>query len=208
VGILIEIALANIILGVVAKGWIRKAITRCVIGILILGVVYFIAGARMTAKLEQVSKETTQSLRGDAPELVECRIAMWKMSLIAWEKSPLFGVGLGGYRKATAEIDVGYKRENIHSYDTSHSTYVMILTESGIIGLGLFLVWGVAFFVRAIVCLRADPVRIGTFGGAIIWFSAGAFDSFNTRGVFLTVGVIMLALAVMPRMTRSTTSLT
>ena len=208
VGILIEIALANIILGIVAKGWIRKAITRGAIGILILGVVYFVAGARMTAKLEQVSKETKQSLQGDAPEIVECRIAMWKMSLIAWEKSPIFGVGLGGYRKSTAEIDVGYKRENIYKYDTSHSTYIMILTESGIVGLALFLVWGVAFFVRAIVCLRADPVRIGAFGGTIIWFSAAAFDSFHTRGVFLTVGVIMIALAVMPRTTRSTTSLT
>ena len=208
VGIFIEIALANIILGIVAKGWIRKAITRGAIGILILGVVYFVADARMTAKLEQVSKETKQSLQGDAPEMVECRIAMWKMSLIACEKSPIFGVGLGGYRKSTAEIDVGYKRDNIHSYDTSHSTYIMILTESGIVGLGFFLVWGVAFFVRAIVCLRADPVRIGAFGGTIIWFSAGAFDSFHTRGVFLTVGVIMIALAVMPRTTRSTTSLT
>ena len=83
VGILIEIALANIIVGIVAKGWIRKAITRCVIGIVILGTVWFVAGARMTAKLEQVSKETTQSLQGDAPEIIECRIAMWKMSLIA-----------------------------------------------------------------------------------------------------------------------------
>ncbi len=208
VGILIEIALANIILGIVAKGWIRKAITRGAIGIVILCVVYFIAGARMTAKLEQVSRETSQSLQGDAPEIIECRIAMWKMSLIAWKESPVIGVGLGGYQPATAGIDVGYKRQNIHSYHTPHSTYIMILTESGIVGLGLFLAWGIAFFVRAIACLRLDPLRIGAFGGTIIWFSAAAFDSFHTRGVFLTVGVIMIALAVMPRTTRSTSSLT
>ena len=207
-GILIEIALANIILGIVAKGWIRKAITRAAIGVVILCSVWFIAGSKLTAKVVQVSKETTQSLQGDAPEIIECRLAMWEMSLIAWEKSPIFGVGLGGYQKATAEIDVGYKQEDIHRYDTPHSTYIMILTESGIVGLALFLAWGVAFFVRAISCLRDDPLRVGVFGGTIIWFSAGAFDSFHTRGVFLTVGVIMIALAVMPRTTRSTTSLT
>ena len=94
-GILIEIALANIILGIVAEGWIRKAITRAAIGVVILCAVWFIAGSQMTAKVVQVSKETTQSLQGDAPEIIECRLAMWKMSLIAWEKSPIFGVGLG-----------------------------------------------------------------------------------------------------------------
>jgi len=203
VGIIIEIAVTNIILGFVAKGWMHKAITRGMIGVVILGAVYFIAGARMTAKLAQVSKETTQSLQGDAPEIVETRIAMWKTSLIAWEKNPMFGVGLGGYQMATAGIDVGYKKrgkvKDIHNFDTSHSTYIMILTESGLVGIALFLAWAVAFLVRAIDCTRVDPLRIGAFGGAIIWFSAAAFDSFNTRGVFLTVGVIMMALAVMPR---------
>ena len=73
--------------------------------------------------------------------------------MFAWKDSPDFGVGLGRYQKATAESDVGYKCENIHSYDTSHSTYIMILTESGIVGLGRFLVWDFAFFVSALAVM-------------------------------------------------------
>ena len=36
------------------------------------------------------------------------------------------------------------------------------------------------------------------FGGAVFWFAAGIGDSFHTRGVFLTVRVIMMAMAAMP----------
>lgn len=199
VGILVEILIANVLLGFVAKGWVKKAITRGLIGIIIVGSVYLVAGDNLARKVNQASKEATQSLQGDAPEIVETRLALWKLSLAAWQEQPIFGVGLGGYQKATADIDIAYSKHPIHTFDTSHSTYVMVLTECGVIGLGLLLAWAGAFFLTAIGQLCTDPIRIGALGGAIVWFSAAAFDSFNTRGVFLTVGVIMMALAVMPR---------
>jgi len=198
VGIIVELIVANIVLATVSKGWIGRAVTRGLIAVVLIGCVYLVVGERLETKFVQVSKEATASLKGDAPEIVEGRIAMWKLALAGWAKSPIFGVGLGGYRSATANIEVAYKLEDIHNYDTPHSTYIMILTESGIIGLALFLAWTAAFFVRAIGCLRIDTIRIGAFGGTIIWFSAAATDSFHTRGVFLTIGVIMMALAVMP----------
>lgn len=200
IGILTELAIANTVLAFVARDWIRKALARCVIGTVIVLCVYFVAGSSLRIKVLQAARETTQSLQGDAPQIIEARLAMWKLSLLAWRASPVCGVGLGGYQGATANIDVKYDRENLHVFKTPHSTYVTILTESGAIGLSLFLAWTAAFFVRSIACLRLEPVRVGAFGGAIIWFTAAAFDTFTARGVFLSLGTIMIAMSVMPPM--------
>ncbi len=198
VGIIVELALANFILALVAQGWLRRAITRGMIGIAILLVVYSVAGTHLTAKFNQAARETTQSLTGDTPVVMESRVAMWQLALAAWERSPIIGTGLGGYQSATEELNVRYGKGDIHDFKTPHSTYIGILTECGLVGLGLFSLWSVVMFIRAIQIVRQDPIRICALGGVIIWFSAAAFDSFNTRGVFMTVGAIMIALAVMP----------
>ncbi len=199
-GILVELAVANTVLAFVARNWMRKALTRFAVGIVLLFLVHLVAGAHLRARVVQAAMDTTQSLRGDAPRIAEERLAMWKLSLLAWQQQPLCGVGLGGYQRATANIEVRHDQIDLHVYKTPHSTYVTILTESGAIGLALFLAWAAAFFVRSIACLRLEPVRVGAFGGTIIWFSAAAFDTFTARGVFLSLGTIMIAMSVMPPM--------
>lgn len=74
----------------------------------------------------------------------------------------------------------------------------MILTENGLVGLILFLAWVGAFFVRAFKGVQLDPIRIGVFGAAVIWFSAAAVDSFHRSEFFLALGMIMMAMAGMP----------
>ena len=198
IGIVVELAVANTVLAFVAPSWMRKAVTRGAIGSAILICVYFVAGAHVREKVMQATRETAQSLQGDAPEIVEARIAMWKLSLLAWERQPVCGVGLGGYQSATAAIEVPYKKHELHVFKTPHSTYITVLTESGLVGLTLLLAWLTALFVRSVACLRLEPVRIGALGGLIIWCSAAAFDTFTARGVFLSLGAIMMALTVMP----------
>ncbi len=198
VGLLAEIAVANALLAVVAAGWVKRALIRGTIGLAILLVVYSASGKQLVTKINQAAKEASQSLSGDTPVIMEARMALWTMSLEAWRASPVVGRGLGGYADATKSIVVPFKDATLHEFTTPHSTYVTILTECGLVGLGLFVLWAIVFFGRAIAMLRDDPVRIGAIGGAIVWFTAAAFDSFNTRGVFLTVGAIMIALSVMP----------
>ena len=178
-----------------------RIVATWLVGIVLLGTLYTIAGSPLTASFMRFSNEVAQSLRTDSMTLVEPRIAMWQLSMTAWKEHPVIGVGLGGYESTTENTMIDFQRGNmdIHAFKTSHNTYLMILTESGAIGLMIFVAWMVAFLMRGVQLLRDDPLRVGVFGGAIIWFSTAAFDSFHTRGVFLTVGVIMIALAVMPR---------
>ena len=207
-GILVEIIIANIVLVFAVRGWLRRTLLRVMLGMVVIGGVYFFLGQELTNKLKQVYNETTKDLTAvesssksnDGSSLTyEERIAMWKMSIIAWRAHPIMGVGYGGYSKATAPIDdVKHPTFDVHMYDHPHSTFVMILTENGLVGLTLFLLWIGAFFVRAFRVVQLDPIRIGVFGGAVIWLAAAVGDSFHTREMFLNLGLFMMALAAMP----------
>lgn len=207
-GILVEIIIANIVLVFAVRGWLRRTLLRVMLGMIVIGGVYFFIGQELTNKLKQVYNETTKDLTAvesssksnDGASLTyEERIAMWKMSIIAWRAHPIIGVGYGGYSKATAPIDdVKHPTFDIHMYDHPHSTFVMILTENGLVGLTLFVLWIGAFFVRAFRVVQLDPIRIGVFGGAVIWLAAAVGDSFHTREMFLNLGLFMMALAAMP----------
>ena len=207
-GILVEIIIANIVLVFAVRGWLRRTLLRVMLGMIVIGGVYFFIGQELTNKLKQVYNETTKDLTAvesssksnDGASLTyEERIAMWKMSIIAWRAHPITGVGYGGYSKATAPIDdVKHTTFDVHMHGHPHSTFVMILTENGLVGLTLFLLWIGAFFVRAFRVVQLDPIRIGVFGGAVIWFAAAVGDSFHTREMFLNLGLFMMVLAAMP----------
>jgi len=131
---------------------------------------------------------------------MEVRYGMWSMAAKAWTAHPIVGSGLGSYLIATKDVMKGVQANgvDIHTFDTCHSTYFMVLLETGVVGLGLFVWWSALFAWCSVQYVRRDPLRIAAFGGAIIWYSAAAFDSFNTRGVFFGGGVIMMALSAMP----------
>lgn len=206
-GLLLEIVVANFVLAVAVQGWMRRTCLRVVLGLIVITGVYFFIGDKLTGKFIKLYNETAQTFEAsgggkDAPGLsvaLECRLAMWKMSLIAWRQHPLIGVGYGGYQIATAPIEeIVYPGKDIHLFETPHSTYIMILTENGVVGLSLFLCSIAAFFMRAFRIIQVEPIRIGVFGGTVIWFAAAATDTYHMRGVFLSIGVIMMALAAMP----------
>ena len=207
-GILAEIMIANIVLVFAVRGWLRRAALRVVLALVVIGGVYFFIGDELTAKLKHVYNEATKNfITVDASDstndqskiLYEERIAMWQMSLIAWQKYPVIGIGNGGYIKATAAIDdVKNPNFDVHLHVHPHSTYLMILTENGLVGLILFLAWVGVFFVRAFKGVQVEPIRIGVFGAAVIWFSAAVVDSFHRSEFFLSLGVIMMVMAAMP----------
>lgn len=207
-GILVEIIIANIVLLFAVQGWLRRTALRVVLALVVIGGVYFFIGDELTNKMKQLYKETTKDLTAvesssksnDGTSLTyEERIAMWKMSLIAWRGHPIIGVGYGGYSKATEPIDdVKHPTFDIHMYDHPHSTFVMILTENGLVGFSFLMLWISAFFARAFKAVQLDPIRIGVFGGAVIWLAAAVGDSFHTREMFLNLALLMMVLTAMP----------
>lgn len=59
------------------------------------------------------------------------RTLLWDASIAQWKNSPVVGIGLGGIRQELSKKHL--------NYDGAHNTYIHLLTESGIIGLTLYL---------------------------------------------------------------------
>jgi len=203
-GLAVEILIANIVLVMAVRGWIKRMLIRLVLSCIIITGVYLIFGDTLTSKFERLADQTKQSLTGEG--VAEERMAMWGMTLTAWKQNQIIGCGNGGYKITTAPIDAPFVDAiDIHSYDAPHSTYLMILLENGIVGLALFLSWTAIFFFRAFRRVQSDPIRIGAFGGAVIWFVAASVDTYHIRTYFLVIGVIMIALASMSLPTKAST---
>jgi hypothetical protein len=76
---------------------------------------------------------------GGRPDAVIDRLSLWQMALQVWQDHPVIGVGLGNYRDhAIARgidliVPLGY--EGFHA----HNTFMEILADTGVLGLGAFL---------------------------------------------------------------------
>lgn len=59
------------------------------------------------------------------------RSVIWSGSIEQWKESPVFGIGLGGLGYALSKTHINYR--------DAHNSFIHVLTETGIIGLLLFL---------------------------------------------------------------------
>ncbi len=69
----------------------------------------------------------------------QARFTLWEQSLQAWKENPILGIGSG----ATGDIGAG----------VSHNTFISVLTENGLIGLAIYLLFW-AFLAAAILSLQ------------------------------------------------------
>lgn len=84
------------------------------------------------------------------------RLVIWTASLVSWRKSPLFGVGTGGFVHSCSEgIAEMYNNHLLPLFlnsagvaDNAFNLYLKILVEQGAVGLILFVVILVVFFKR------------------------------------------------------------
>ncbi len=120
------------------------------------------------------------------------RDSIWRMSLVAWERFPLFGVGMDNYSLITParvgqwQTELGKKHE-ADQYVASphgHSVYVNTLAERGAAGFAMFaavllawLLW-LARFRPRVQDADIDWILWGAAAGA--WFVTAGVGSVNT----------------------------
>ena len=196
IGLMVELLLANLVLALTSRGWLRRALVRCVVGLAILGGAWVFAGNTLQAKVEQAVKETNATVRGNVTATAEVRLAMWKMSLAGWKRAPIAGVGMGGIPSIAATTAVTNPQLDMRTVTMIHSTYIQILTETGLIGLGLFAAFMALLFRDVLRGLRGQPLLVASFGALVVWFVAAAFDGYHQSGGFLSVGAILIPLAL------------
>ena len=196
IGLMVELLLANLVLALTSRGWLRRALVRCVVGLAILGGAWVFAGTTLQTKVEQAVKETRASMQGNVTATAEIRLAMWKMALAGWKRAPITGVGMGGIPSIAVTTDVTNPDVDMHKITMIHSTYIQILTETGLIGLGLFAAFMALLFRDVLRSVWERPMLVASFGALVVWFVAAAFDGYQQSGGFLTVGAILIPLAL------------
>jgi len=83
------------------------------------------------------------------------RVATWTTTIDMIRDYPLFGIGIGSYRRLAPEYRQGY---NIHwtAKSHAHNSYLQVCVESGVIALVLFLLWLVILIVKSsILAIKA-----------------------------------------------------
>lgn len=103
----------------------------------------------------------------DVGDSIRARAELWFNTVFMWVDHPIFGVGLGGfnyYYPAYDSFHLPYLGDYYHPITqyagTAHNEYLQILTETGLIGFGLF-IW----FLRGLKWegRQAWSVGIGLF---------------------------------------------
>jgi O-antigen ligase len=187
----------NIVLALTCRGWLARAALRCLIGAAILGTPAIFAGSHLQGKVTQAISETVQTLKGEQGGMTsEIRLAMWRASLDGWRESPIIGVGLGGTPSIMRTTTITTPAVDLKTVRMIHSTYIMALVDTGLVGLGLFLGFAALLFGDTLRGLRGQPLLVASFGALVVWFVAAAFDGYQQSGGFLSVGAILIPLAL------------
>jgi O-antigen ligase len=103
---------------------------------------------------------------------------------------------MGGIPSIAATTAVTNPQLDMRTVTMIHSTYIQILTETGLIGLGLFAAFMTLLFRDVLRSVWERPMLVASFGALVVWFVAAAFDGYQQSGGFLTVGAILIPLAL------------
>jgi len=129
------------------------------------------------------------------PEGYTGRFTIWAGALRAWREHPFWGSGLGSFAAATAPF---LDRDHGVVFARGENEYFDLLTEGGLLGLGLGLAFLVGIGRRAIRALVAAPSARdrGAVVGGIFGLLALAFHSLSDFGPHVPgVGIPALIVA-------------
>ena len=149
--------------------WYRFARERR-IGLLIMTVLFLITLSLVLPSVFWDRVETILPTIQAREGTVGIRIGVWEMGMEMFRDRPMTGVGLGNFVVAVPRYAHG---EGMTSKLTAHNTYVEAAAETGLIGLGLFLLLQV-LAIRAVY----QAMRAGSASDSReIWLLAVAAES-------------------------------
>jgi O-antigen ligase len=119
-----------------------------VAGLVILAFLATPLGAKRLAS--ESSTNVTTAERGVPNSSFAWRLFKWESLLPEWERSPLFGQGLG--TTVTAEATIA----NRLAGSVPHNEYLRYLVETGVVGLAILL-WALGILIRTLVRKRRIP---------------------------------------------------
>lgn len=114
------------------KKWKELFISLCLFGVLILVV-------------PKPFGEGVNLLRTSS---INSRILDYKLGLSLWQKKPLFGFGYNRIRFAKEELNLALIDDKSHSLSSFHSSFLIILVTTGIVGFISFVILLISFLKK------------------------------------------------------------
>jgi putative inorganic carbon (HCO3(-)) transporter len=82
--------------------------------------------------VDRISMTTTKTEEGQLEHSAAVRLGLWDHAWNLFMKNPVIGVGYGGFEFSAPEGE-------LHRWTDTHSYYLKMLSEQGVVGFGLFL---------------------------------------------------------------------
>jgi O-antigen ligase len=163
-------------LGVMRSGSLWGKLAPCLVaGLVVLAFFTTPIGSHRIATESSTSLVTAE--RGEPNSSLAWRLHKWKTLIPEWERSPIFGQGLG--TTVTAEVIPG----NLYAGEPPLNEYVRYLVETGVVGLIILLV-AVMILIKRLVRMRRIPATL----------SAGTRNA-PTLAIAIVVGCLVNSLA-------------
>ncbi len=124
----------------------------------------------MRPRLTRMKAYLDSALEQPANPGIEERLASMHAALEAWREAPIMGIGIGTYYQAHRDLP--------NVADTIHNTFLWLLTETGIIGAGLFTGFFVVVSLALLRGARAPPA-----GDPFLWGMLGVLLVFAGASV-------------------------
>ncbi len=177
------IGVALVMLAVLGLAWLPRS--RRPVAVAVALVAITVAAAWLSNA--EVLRKQEANIR--AHWVLSSRDAIWRTALVAWERYPLFGVGMDNYSRVKmdrvkawrAEAGKDFNASNYFEYAHGHSLYLNTLAERGIVGtapVAAVLALWLAYL------LRYRPRR-ETADDYCLWWGAAAAAWMVTKGVGL-----------------------
>ena len=189
---------ATIPLGLLVIGFTTRRLRRAVlvialVGIVGAGVAWVATGDFVTTRIQQATDDIRNAIDGDYHTDVGERLARWAGAWKVFVKSPLRGVGAGGYGQAIGEL--GYSDVSPENYH-AHSVYMHVLACTGLPGV-LILAGVVVISVRRVCKFRPEHVySIGTILVLSTWLIGAVFDAYHLNGNMFGLLTLLVALTL------------
>jgi hypothetical protein len=149
------------------------------------------------------------------------RVVIWRFTMRQYADAPLSGIGYGSVYDRAGRVQPGdasyteYEHRLIPALRHPHSMWMQALVETGVLGLGVLIAWGVATCVVGMRSgsslsrgdLSSPPsqprwLAPGLLGGFWVFLAASQFDGYQMNATAFAIGLIPASLLTGLRFTR------
>jgi O-antigen ligase len=169
-----------------------KTVTISLVTIVVAFTVVLVGIKQLGPKIEQkfIGHLLVQDL-GKSESTVS-RLSASDVAIKDWQEHPIFGVGVGNFGGSQTDYDIN----NPKTLDIVNNEYLELLAETGILGLGTFIILIAILLSRSIYALRLGYKNKSTVVPLLVGLTASLVGILTQFAFFSTLSIIHIWIAI------------